>query len=103
MDEYQQAGWTGMSITLDAELAGRIAAYAHYNGLTLEESVAEILDFPLAVYGPNDLPKTPAEQEKLRKMLRPKPGKKVRLNELAKKLRVTASEDVLTKHPLKRS
>lgn len=68
--EYGATDGAGLSIWVDAELRKRITTFAHYNGMTIEEAVADILDAPLSVYGEADLPQTPEEQERLKQVLR---------------------------------
>lgn len=86
--EYGSTEGAGLSIWVDAELRDRITAYAYYNGLTLEEAVADILDDPLSVYSRDLLPKTPVEEEKLKQVLKAYGGKRPRLKVLASKLQV---------------
>lgn len=90
--EYGSLEGAGLSIWIDAELRERLTSFAHYNGLTIEEAVADILDSPLSVYGKEDLPQSPDGQEKLRQMLRAYPSRKPRLQVLAQKVRVKPAE-----------
>lgn len=86
--EYGSTEGSGLSIWIDAELRERLTAYAYYNGLTMEEAMADILDSPLMAYSKDELPKTPKEQEKLRQTLKSYATKGPRLKVLARKLQV---------------
>jgi transcriptional regulator with XRE-family HTH domain len=89
--EYGATEGAGFSIWVDAELRKRITSYAYYNGMTIEEAVADIFDSPLSVYGDEDLPKTPEEKEKLKLMLRAT-SQKARVKVLAQKLVVMPAD-----------
>jgi len=89
--EYGSVEGSGLSIWIDAELRDRLTAYAYYNGLTLEEAMADILDSPLMAYSKDELPKTPEAQDRLRQTLKAYATKGPRLKVLARKLRVAPS------------
>ncbi|MBH2008212.1 MAG: helix-turn-helix transcriptional regulator [Xanthomonadaceae bacterium] len=88
MDEFPSSDKEGMTFWIDDELRSRLASFASYNGLTLTEALAEILDSPLAVYGPETLPTTPEDQEKLRRILRRAGNQRARLGVIAQKVRI---------------
>ncbi len=93
MDEYPETEGEGLLIHIDEELADRLRAYAYFNGLTLVESVADILDAPLSVYSDRELPSSPTEQKQLQKLLRPyKQAQFSRIRALAGKVQVIEQE-----------
>jgi len=55
MEEYATSKpeqW--MTFSISGELADRLKNYAMKSGLSLEDALADILDSPLSVYGPDD-------------------------------------------------
>ncbi|GEM_PF-6818735 len=83
MDEYgKEYEHPGLNIWIDGELSNRLQNYAALSGLTMEEALMGILDFPLSVFDHREPSKAAPED------LQSSEQTKMRLASLAGKVKI---------------